>query len=242
VFSKVGAGVTAMLETNSIVSILAHVGSGHWSSIVPRSVLEQVGTPPGVVAIELVEPAVDWATGSSPWRASRSRRWWRRWSPRQRHWRRRSRNPHRPSAFPAFAFAAGGVQSGMDSHAIVARILERASRPARRAAARAARIQDALGFIPPDTVPPIAPALNLSRAEVHGVISYYHHFRQTPPGATWFASAAPRPARRSAAKRWPSTRGRAWPAAGHAGARVLPGPCAPAGRRCRSMRPRCMRG
>jgi DNA-binding transcriptional LysR family regulator len=71
VFSKVmrsgtqtgGAGVTAMLETNSIVSILAHVGSGHWSSIVPRAVLEQVGTPPGVIAIELVEPAVDWATG-----------------------------------------------------------------------------------------------------------------------------------------------------------------------------------
>jgi len=63
VFAKVGAGVTPMLETNSIISILAHVGSGHWSSIVPRSVLETVGTPPGVIAIELVEPAVDWATG-----------------------------------------------------------------------------------------------------------------------------------------------------------------------------------
>lgn len=63
VFAKVGAGVTPMLETNSIISILAHVGSGHWSSIVPRSVLESVGTPPGVIAIELVEPAVDWATG-----------------------------------------------------------------------------------------------------------------------------------------------------------------------------------
>jgi DNA-binding transcriptional LysR family regulator len=63
VFAKVGAGLTAMLETNSIVSILAHVGSGHWSSIVPSSVLEQVGTPPGVIAIELVEPSVDWATG-----------------------------------------------------------------------------------------------------------------------------------------------------------------------------------
>ncbi|NJD34456.1 MAG: LysR family transcriptional regulator [Betaproteobacteria bacterium] len=63
VLAKVGAGVTPMLETNSIISILAHVGSGHWSSIVPRSVLETVGTPPGVIAIELVEPAVDWATG-----------------------------------------------------------------------------------------------------------------------------------------------------------------------------------
>lgn len=63
VFAKVGAAVTPMLETNSIISILAHVGSGHWSSIVPRSVLEQVGTPPGVIAVELVEPSVDWATG-----------------------------------------------------------------------------------------------------------------------------------------------------------------------------------
>jgi formate dehydrogenase subunit gamma len=43
-------------------------------------------------------------------------------------------------------------------------------------------IQDALGFIPPESVPLIAQALNLSRAEVHGVISYYAHFRQTPPG------------------------------------------------------------
>ena len=43
-------------------------------------------------------------------------------------------------------------------------------------------IQDALGHIPPAAVPPIAQALNLSRAEVHGVISYYAHFRQTPPG------------------------------------------------------------
>lgn len=43
-------------------------------------------------------------------------------------------------------------------------------------------IQDALGFIPPEAVPLIARDLNLSRAEIHGVISYYAHFRQTPPG------------------------------------------------------------
>jgi formate dehydrogenase subunit gamma len=42
-------------------------------------------------------------------------------------------------------------------------------------------IQDALGFIPPDAVSQIASALNLSRAEVHGVITFYHHFRTTPP-------------------------------------------------------------
>jgi len=42
------------------------------------------------------------------------------------------------------------------------------------------QIQDASGYIPPDAVPLIAEALNLSRAEVHGVITYYHHFRQQP--------------------------------------------------------------
>lgn len=43
-------------------------------------------------------------------------------------------------------------------------------------------IQDALGYVPPEGVPAIAEAFNLSRAEVHGVISYYHHFRSAPPG------------------------------------------------------------
>jgi formate dehydrogenase subunit gamma len=45
-------------------------------------------------------------------------------------------------------------------------------------------IQDKLGYIPAETVPDIAKALNLSRAEVHGVISFYHYFRETPPGKT----------------------------------------------------------
>lgn len=43
-------------------------------------------------------------------------------------------------------------------------------------------VQDALGYIPADSVPVIAKTLNLSRAEVHGVISFYHYFRETPPG------------------------------------------------------------
>jgi formate dehydrogenase subunit gamma len=42
-------------------------------------------------------------------------------------------------------------------------------------------IQDEVGHIPPEAVVAIGRHLNLSRAEVHGVISYYHHFRQTPP-------------------------------------------------------------
>ena len=43
-------------------------------------------------------------------------------------------------------------------------------------------LQDVLGYIPTDSVPFIASALNLSRAEVHGVITFYHYFRETPPG------------------------------------------------------------
>jgi formate dehydrogenase subunit gamma len=38
-------------------------------------------------------------------------------------------------------------------------------------------VQEALGFVPPDAVPLIAHELNLSRAEVHGVVSFYHYFR-----------------------------------------------------------------
>lgn len=44
-------------------------------------------------------------------------------------------------------------------------------------------IQAELGYVPPAAVPLLASELNLSRAEVHGVISFYHYFRSTPPGA-----------------------------------------------------------
>ena len=44
------------------------------------------------------------------------------------------------------------------------------------------RLQDELGFIPPALLPVIAAGLNLSRAEVHGVASFYHYFRSSPPG------------------------------------------------------------
>lgn len=44
------------------------------------------------------------------------------------------------------------------------------------------RIQDRFGYIPPDSIPIIASGLNLSRAEVHGVVSFYRDFRSEPPG------------------------------------------------------------
>ena len=43
-------------------------------------------------------------------------------------------------------------------------------------------VQGALGYVPADAVPLIARELNLSRADVHGVISFYHFFRQQPAG------------------------------------------------------------
>lgn len=43
-------------------------------------------------------------------------------------------------------------------------------------------IQDEFGYVDAAAVPVIADELNLSRADVHGVISFYHDFRKEPPG------------------------------------------------------------
>jgi formate dehydrogenase subunit gamma len=43
-------------------------------------------------------------------------------------------------------------------------------------------VQEALGYVPGEAVPLIADGLNLSIAEVHGVVSFYHHFRTRPAG------------------------------------------------------------
>jgi formate dehydrogenase subunit gamma len=43
-------------------------------------------------------------------------------------------------------------------------------------------VQDALRFVPKDAVPLIAKELNLSIAEVHGVVTFYHYFLQERPG------------------------------------------------------------
>ncbi len=44
-------------------------------------------------------------------------------------------------------------------------------------------IQDSVGYIPAEVIPDIARALQLSRAEVHGVVSFYHDFRSQPAGS-----------------------------------------------------------
>ena len=43
-------------------------------------------------------------------------------------------------------------------------------------------LQAALGCVPEAAVPALADALNLSRAEVHGVVTFYHDFRREPAG------------------------------------------------------------
>jgi formate dehydrogenase subunit gamma len=43
-------------------------------------------------------------------------------------------------------------------------------------------IQDEFGFVPQEALPVIAEALDLSRAEIHGVVSFYHDYRSHPAG------------------------------------------------------------
>ena len=68
------------------------------------------------------------------------------------------------------------------------------------------RLQHEFGYVDREAVPMVAQALNLSRAEVHGVVSFYHDFRDAPPGRHVLNSAAPRPASRWAPTRCASTR------------------------------------
>lgn len=43
-------------------------------------------------------------------------------------------------------------------------------------------LQREFGCVPEEAVPLVAAALNLSRAEVHGIVTFYHDFRRAPPG------------------------------------------------------------
>src|SRR5512146_417892 len=77
--------------------------------------------------------------------------------------------PPHPSLPPEQARA---VQAALDAHRGAAGALL----PVMHA------IQDALGYVPEAAVPVIARDLNQSRAEVHGMLSFYHYFRTQPPG------------------------------------------------------------
>ena len=43
-------------------------------------------------------------------------------------------------------------------------------------------VQEDMGYIPPESIPGIAEVMNLSAAEVHGVISFYHDLKTAPTG------------------------------------------------------------
>ncbi|GAB2182395.1 LysR family transcriptional regulator [Denitratisoma sp. agr-D3] len=62
VFHDIGQDPKPSLETNSIVSILAHACTGQWSGILPKGVLEQIGLPAGLRMVKLVSPSLGWAT------------------------------------------------------------------------------------------------------------------------------------------------------------------------------------
>ncbi|MGD9915868.1 MAG: formate dehydrogenase subunit gamma [Rhizobiaceae bacterium] len=43
-------------------------------------------------------------------------------------------------------------------------------------------MQHEFGYVPTETLPAIARALNISNAEVHGVVTFYHDYRKEPAG------------------------------------------------------------
>ena len=69
-------------------------------------------------------------------------------------------------------------------HATLAPLLARHAGRAQALLPLLHELQDRDGYVDPAHVPAIADALNLSRAEVHGVITFYHHFRTAPPPPT----------------------------------------------------------
>ena len=62
-------------------------------------------------------------------------------------------------------------------------------------------IQTQAGYVPASVIPVLADELNLSRAEVQGVVSFYHHFRGRPPGCA-SKSAVRNPVKRCTATAW----------------------------------------
>ncbi len=58
IFQGAGATPTPEVETNSMITLYAHVRSGRWSSVMPQAVVDVLGVPEGLSAVPLVDPAV----------------------------------------------------------------------------------------------------------------------------------------------------------------------------------------
>ena len=69
-----------------------------------------------------------------------------------------------------------------DLNAVISRVLEERKDQPGALLPILHGIQDALGYGPREAIAQIALGLNLSRAEIHGVVSFYHYFRTSPPG------------------------------------------------------------
>ena len=71
-------------------------------------------------------------------------------------------------------------------------------------------IQAALGHVPGEAIPLVAEELNLSRAEVHGVVTFYHHFRSLPAGRHVVQVCRAESCQAMGVRRSPSMRGGVW--------------------------------
>ena len=56
IFREVGRAPKVQAETNSVMSLCSHIRTGEWSSVLPHNFLWVFGTPPGMLALPLVEP------------------------------------------------------------------------------------------------------------------------------------------------------------------------------------------
>jgi DNA-binding transcriptional LysR family regulator len=56
IFAGVGRAPNAHAETNSVMTLCSHIRTGVWSSVLPHNFLWVFGTPPGMIALPLVEP------------------------------------------------------------------------------------------------------------------------------------------------------------------------------------------
>ena len=88
---------------------------------------------------------------------------------------------HNPDVNPEPAAKPRGPMPGADGDTVRRLVAEMRTMPGALLPILHA-VQDALGHVPEAAVAEIAEGLNLSRAEVHGVITDYHHFRQKPAG------------------------------------------------------------
>lgn len=63
-FRRAGSEPHAEIETDSLVSLVAHVQSGGWSSVVPQMLIEVLGQPKACRALPLVDPVVTHVIGA----------------------------------------------------------------------------------------------------------------------------------------------------------------------------------